>query len=105
MSGSPGHGGTVDFNTYFVGSGTGHGAGGTALLMQSGPVSFITLARPQPHLGFFMPQSGHFGLQAHCGFGFSHTLHGQPHLRFGFWQTLQEPPLAKPSCVGLAFAK
>jgi hypothetical protein len=55
MSGTPGQGGIVDFNTYFDGSGTGHGAGGTALFIDSGPSS-----------------SNFELLHAHFGFGFPH---------------------------------
>ena len=44
MSGIGGHGGIVDFKTYFVGSGTGHGLvlieAGRPAFIRSGPTEF-----------------------------------------------------------------
>jgi len=97
ISGRPGHGGTVDFNTYFVGSGTGQGAGDIALFIAEAshlgvlrltPQVFGFGLQPQFNFGFSHTLHGH----AHCGFGFSHFGHGHAHLRLGFAHTLHEPP-------------
>jgi len=106
MSGIGGHGGTVDFNTYLVGSGTGHGlvSGHTAgsldnaaLFMLSGPVTWSTLGTDfgQPHDG------AHFWHIGHCCAGAHPDGFATSHLQFVFVcpQTLHCPPIAKPSTL------
>jgi hypothetical protein len=83
ISGRPGHGGIVDLNTYFVGSGTGHGAGDTVLL-KSGHVFALGL-QPQFERGLSHTLQGHL----HAGLGISHVSHLHSHFFFGFLHVLQ----------------
>jgi hypothetical protein len=95
----------VDLRTYFVGSGRGQGAGGTAVFIYSGPVPAVTFVRQPQGDALHAGHAGFLGLQPHCALGFSHTLHGQAHLRLGFSHTLHDDPEAKPSSILLDLAK
>lgn len=95
----------MDLRTYFVGSGRGQGAGGTAVFIYSGPVPAMTLVRQAHGATLHAGHADFLGLQPHCGLGFSHTLQGQSHLRLGFSHTLHGDPEANPSSILLDLAK
>jgi hypothetical protein len=99
MSGIGGHGGIVDFNTYFVGSGTGHGACGGQCSGRVDATRIIAFS-----ICFSVTGFSHL----HFFFGCLQVLHAgragwQPHIGFGLLHTLQLEPLANPSVLLAAF--